>query len=116
MTEASCIYTIKTKYHKLSGKERMIADYILANPKESVHPSVEELSDIIGISQSTLVRFVKKIGYSGYQRFRIALATETIENSYRLFETPVHDQDDKGEVVFNSAMSAHELTKNRLSL
>jgi len=114
MIEASCTYIIKSKYKELSEKERMIADYILSNPRDSVHPSVEELADIIGISQSTMVRFVRKLGYSGYQRFRIALATETVDPAYRLYETPIGEDDDEVEVVFNSAISTLNISKRKL--
>ena len=111
MTETGCIYIIKSRYQTLSEKERIIADYILANPSGAVHPSIEELADHIGISESTLVRFVRKLGFPGYQRFRIALATETIGSTSRLYETPINEQDDEVEVVFNSAIATLQLSK-----
>ncbi len=114
MVEISCTYIIRSKYKDLSEKERLIANHILANPRDSVHPSVEELADIIGISQSTMVRFVRKLGYSGYQRFRIALATETVDPAYRLYETPINEGDDEVEVVFNSAISTLNISKRKL--
>ncbi|WP_020610737.1 MurR/RpiR family transcriptional regulator [Sediminispirochaeta bajacaliforniensis] len=114
MLEISCIYLIKSKYKEFSEKERLIADYILANPREAVHPSIEELAESVGISESTLVRFVKKLGYPGYQRFRIALATETVVPASRLFETQINENDDDVEVVFNSAISTLELSRNTL--
>jgi DNA-binding MurR/RpiR family transcriptional regulator len=114
MLEVSCIYLIKSKYKEFSEKERLIADHILANPREAVHPSIEELAESVGISESTLVRFVKKLGYPGYQRFRIALATETVVPASRLFETQINENDDDVEVVFNSAISTLELSRNTL--
>jgi RpiR family transcriptional regulator, carbohydrate utilization regulator len=111
MLDSGCIYTIKSKYKTLSEKERVIADYILADPANAVHPSIERLADRIGISESTLVRFVRKLGYPGFQRFRIALATETIGPAARMYETPISDQDDDVEVVFNSAIATLELSK-----
>lgn len=76
--ETSVIYAIKTAYNTLSNKERDIADYILENPLDSVSPSIDTLSNLIGISESTMVRFVRKLGFPGYQQFRICLARETI--------------------------------------
>ena len=111
MLDSGCIYTIKSKYKTLSEKERVIADYILTNPANAVHPSIEQLADHIGISESTLVRFVRKLGYPGFQRFRIALATETIGPAARMYETPISEQDDDVEVVFNSAIATLELSK-----
>lgn len=76
--ETSVIYAIKTAYNALSNKERIIADYILRNPLDSVSPSINTLSSMIGISESTMVRFVRKLGFPGYQQFRICLARETV--------------------------------------
>jgi len=114
MTDPGCLYSIKTKYKIMSDKEKKIADFILANPREAVHPSIEELAGQIGISESTLFRFVKKLGYSGYQRFRIALATEAVSPASRFFETTINENDDEVEIVFNSAISTLELSKATL--
>lgn len=114
MVESSCLYCIRTRYKDFSTKELMIADYILANPEGAVHPSIEELADLIGVSESTLVRFVKKIGYLGYQRFRIALAKETVSSAGRMFETPIDENDDDLEVVFNTAIATLSLTKRTI--
>lgn len=114
MVYANCLYTIKSKYKELSKKEQIIADYILANPSDSVHPSIEELSGIIGVSESTLVRFVRKLGYTSFQRFRIALATEIANHSSRIFETTLNTEEDSVEVVFNSAIATLELSKKVL--
>ncbi|AEV29250.1 transcriptional regulator [Sphaerochaeta pleomorpha str. Grapes] len=110
MTEVSAIYTIKNKYASLSAKERKIADFILEHPLDSVNPSIEELADSIGISESTMVRFAKKLGYSGYQRFRIALARETVPSNAQVFETEVNDSEDVIDTVFRNAQKTCEAT------
>ena len=115
MINVSCLYAIKSQYRNFSEKEKMIADYILEDPSRVVHPSIEELSETIGISETTLFRFVKKLGYQGYQRFRIALATETVTKDLRIFDAPLRNEDDEVEVVFNSAIATLEQTKNTLN-
>jgi RpiR family transcriptional regulator, carbohydrate utilization regulator len=96
----------------MSEKESRVADFILASPREAVHPSIEELALRIGVSESTLFRFVRKIGYEGYQQFRIALATETVEPNARFYEAPIASADGETalSVVFRTAISALELT------
>ena len=115
MINVSCLYAIKSQYRDFSEKEKLIADYILEDPSRVVHPSIEELSETIGISETTLFRFVKKLGYQGYQRFRIALATETVTKEHRIFDTPLNNDDDEVEVVFNSAIATLEQTKKTLN-
>jgi len=50
-----------------------------------------------------MVRFARKLGYSGYQRFRIALARETIPRNEQLFETEVTEGEDVVDMVFKNA-------------
>lgn len=113
-TDSGCIYVIKSMYPRLSAKERTIADYILSNPTQAVHPSIDQLAETIGISESTLVRFVRKLGYAGYQRFRIALATEAIGPASRIYETRIEEDSDEVEQVFTNAMNTLALTKGIL--
>lgn len=114
MTDVSCIYTIKKMYDTLSKTEKKIADFVLANPAKVVTPSIEELSETIGISESSMVRFARKVGYSGYQRFRIALARETIRPESQLFEAPINPEDDEVDIVFTTAVATLEMTRQKI--
>lgn len=104
--DISALFAIKDQYDNLSAKEKQIADFILEHPRDSVNPSIEELAERIGISESTMVRFARKLGYSGYQRFRIALARETIPSTSQLFEREVIDAADGFDAVFTSAITS----------
>jgi RpiR family transcriptional regulator, carbohydrate utilization regulator len=75
--ETSVIYAIKTNYSEMNGTEKKIADYIIKNPIAAVAPSIGKLSEEIGVSDATMFRFVKNLGFSGYPQFRICLARET---------------------------------------
>jgi RpiR family transcriptional regulator, carbohydrate utilization regulator len=116
MEGKSCLVEIHELRDSMSEKERSVADFILAAPREAVHPSIEELADRIGVSESTLFRFVRKLGFDGYQQFRIALATETVESSSRFYEARVDaaDGDTAVSVVFKTAIAALELTMRQL--
>ncbi len=109
----SCLFEIHARLGSLSEKERLVADWILASPSEAVRPSIEELAERIGVSESTLFRFVRKLGYEGYQAFRIALATETVDPRSRIYEAPVGG-DGAVQVVFKTAIAALELTMEKL--
>lgn len=116
MESKSCLFEIHNLRDSLSDKEKKIADFILAAPREAVHPSIEELAELVGVSESTLFRFVRKLGYSGYQQFRIALATETVEPKSRVFEAALEEPggDSAVSVAFKAAISALELTMKGL--
>ncbi|MFA5448624.1 MAG: MurR/RpiR family transcriptional regulator [Sphaerochaeta sp.] len=110
MHDVSALYVIRTKYEDLSNKEKQIANFILKHPTESVNPSIEELAERIGISESTMVRFAKKLGYEGFQRFRLALAREMVPPTRQLFESEIHEGEDVVDLVFKHTQTNLEET------
>lgn len=114
MPEQSLIYLIHSRIDSLSEKEKIVAEYILANPASAVHPSIEELASRIGVSVSTLMRFVMKLGFDGYQRFRIALATETVAPESRFYDASIADSEKTVETVFSFARKALDMTEKHL--
>ena len=57
----------------LTPKGRVLADYVLENPRKVVFMTTKELAWACAISESTVVRFVNQLGYSGYGEFLQAL-------------------------------------------
>ena len=57
----------------LTPKGRMLAEYIMKEPRSVVFMTVRELSKASGVSESSIVRFVGKLGYKGYSHFIQAL-------------------------------------------
>ncbi|TFG85179.1 MAG: MurR/RpiR family transcriptional regulator [Spirochaetales bacterium] len=112
MEEIGCLAIIRIRLDTYSTKERHVATYILENPRDAVDPSIEELAEKIGVSVSTLFRFVRKLGYEGYQQFRIALATQTLSPRDTWYESPEAGIDEKSAVavVFRTSIAALEAT------
>lgn len=110
--DSGCLASIRSRLDTWSAKERRVASFILDHPGDAVNPSIEELAEKIGVSESTLFRFVRKLGYGGYQGFRIALATETLAPRSTWYETPEATVDEKSAaaVVFRTSIAALEAT------
>lgn len=70
------ILSIKANYEKFSKSEKQIADFIIENPEKILPLYITELSNKCGVSEATIVRFSKKIGFEGYQQLKIAIAQE----------------------------------------
>lgn len=83
MAGPSIINMINSYYPELTKAEKKIADYILKNIKEVIYMSVTDFAETVGVGEATILRFCQKIGYKGYQEFKIMLAKEpsTIEGS-----------------------------------
>lgn len=61
---------INEKYQSFSKTFKAIADFITVNYSVVSFLSVQELSERIGVSTASIVRFCQEIGYSGYQAFQ----------------------------------------------
>lgn len=56
---------ILAKYPTLSPAQKRVADYIINNFERAVFMSVQELSASADVSDATVVRFAKELGFSG---------------------------------------------------
>lgn len=67
---------IQDRYTSLSRNQRKVADYISNDRMAASFDSITELSRKIGISEASLVRFAKQLGYKGYPSLRKELQAE----------------------------------------
>lgn len=64
---------IDEKYGKLSKGQKRLADYVRDSYDKAVFLTAAKLGDIVGVSESTVVRFATQLGYKGYPGFQKAL-------------------------------------------
>lgn len=72
-TTTDLITKINEKYGKMSKGQKLIANYIIDNYDKAVFLTAAKMAKMIGVSESTVVRFASSIGYSGYPEFQKAL-------------------------------------------
>ena len=74
---------INEKYDELTRMQQKIADYIRKNSSEVIRMSISDLAEATGNkSESSIVRFYRILGFSGYHDFKVALATEIAGKSF----------------------------------
>lgn len=108
----SCMMRIRSSYSTFSDKEKQIADYIIYNPYNIVHGTINQVADDIGIADSTVFRFCKRIGFKGFQAMKIALATEIQDPINDIHEEIKEDDSEKTvtEKVFRTNIKTLEDT------
>lgn len=74
MVETYLTKIIKQYYHTFSDTEKKVADYFLEIGNNAVAKTIANISDDIEVSQATIFKFVKKIGFNGFQDFKISIA------------------------------------------
>lgn len=74
--------TLIRPYQKsLNNTETIIAEHMIKLGSEVVNKTLANLADETGLSEATIFKFVKKIGFSGFQNFKISVAS-----NFRTFE------------------------------
>lgn len=64
---------IQLKRSTFTKNEAKACDRILEDLKLVQTCSIQELSEMIGVTKTTIMRFAQKIGYSGYSEFKYAV-------------------------------------------
>ncbi|MGM9941959.1 MAG: MurR/RpiR family transcriptional regulator [Bulleidia sp.] len=64
---------IQLKKNALTANERKACDAIMEDMVLVQHHSLEELSNAIGVTKTSILRFCQKLGYSGYSEFKYDL-------------------------------------------
>ncbi|MGX6992221.1 hypothetical protein CBF34_06670 [Vagococcus penaei] len=62
---------------KLSDLDKELLKYIIENKSSVTQFSISELSEKSYVSKSTIIRLMKKLGFSGYSEFKFLLNQET---------------------------------------
>lgn len=75
---ASAMYIIRIRqvYPDLSGKFKVIADYILNNPGKVVRDKVKDISADCECDDAMIIRFCQKIGYKGFSDLKASIASD----------------------------------------
>ncbi|OGN89126.1 MAG: hypothetical protein A2Y88_01195 [Chloroflexi bacterium RBG_13_48_10] len=64
---------ISERYNQLTKSEKRIANYLRKNQEESAFLAAGEIADRLGLSEATLVRFARSLGFSSYPAMRTVL-------------------------------------------
>lgn len=75
--DTPCLKRIEYYYDMLSKVSKKVADYILSNPEAAIYMTVLQLAETCGVSEASVVRFCKSIGYTGFKEMKISLASES---------------------------------------
>lgn len=70
----SILALLDAKIETYTQGEREIAQFVLADPERAVQMSSASLAEETGRSQSSVVKFCQKLGYRGYQDFKLAVS------------------------------------------
>ena len=72
--------TISNEYYALTAAEKKTADYIMSHRGATQFMSISELAEASGVAEATVSRFCRRLGYKGYNAFKLAVANSTAQS------------------------------------
>ncbi len=81
MEPADILTYLKENKGSLSKRQKIISDYLSENYDKAAYMTAAALSETVGVSESTVVRFAAEIGFSGYQEMQRCLRQITMTQS-----------------------------------
>lgn len=90
---------IRSKYNTLSASQKSVADYVLENPEKVMVGTLSEVASDIGVSETTVIRFLHKLGFDSYQVFRVNIAQEISPDPTLDIYEEVTESDSPADVI-----------------
>jgi DNA-binding MurR/RpiR family transcriptional regulator len=116
--QAGALIRLRGLYPSLKAALRKVADLVLAKPEVAIYASVNEVAAAARVSEATVMRLCRILGFRGFQDFKIALARELVSPLQRLHEE-VSEGDDPATIVrkvFQANISALQDTLEVLDM
>ena len=88
---------IRNSYHTFSKGQKKLANAILNDYDKVAYMTAARLAKLVSVSESTVVRFAKELGFEGYAKFQYAVQelvrTKLTPNQRRMFGCYLYDFD-----------------------
>lgn len=116
-TQTTCLPLLRSSYQHLTKSEQKIADYIMSSPASVMHMTISELAETCTSAEATVFRFCHKLGFSGFQALKQALAgdlfspIESVNQEFDAEDTPA----DVTQKVFQNIIDALQETSRMLN-
>ena len=72
---------VQDRYANLRPSEQIVADYLRNNADKRMNHSITELAQILGVSEATISRFSRALGYSGFSDLKLSMAEGAVRRS-----------------------------------
>lgn len=91
--------TISSQLEKLSAAERKVGEFTLSQPKWFVHAAVSEIAERAAVSQPTVIRFCRSLGYKGLPEFKLALSASMSQSGLPYVHEELNTDDQMGSIM-----------------
>lgn len=86
------LFSKRVSQKSLTKSQSQIAEYLLKNKKRVMGMSARELAKEIGVSDATVIRFARELGYEGYGELQAAIDQEIKASNEKIGRHSLHDR------------------------
>ncbi|GLS28236.1 SIS domain-containing protein [Marinibactrum halimedae] len=108
MKQAAVTQVIIHAQDRLRKSERKVADFVLNEPNAVVQMRIVDLANAADVSEPTVVRFCRAVGYNGFQDFKLNLVQQ-LASAPSFGQVPVTNEDTVSDYIvkmFDSTVDA----------
>ena len=108
MDASSLLRRIQAQLGTLRKSERKVADFILQDPSAMLTLRIADLAEAARVSEPTVIRFCRALGFDGFQSFKLQLA-QYLGSSGNYVQFSVSDSDSVADVnrkVFDATIGS----------
>lgn len=114
---SALLLRIQSLLPSMSNAEQKVASYIMSNPNDVISLSVAGLAEASGVSDATVIRACKALGFASYPNFKVSLAMDIVTPIQTIHEE-IKPGDGTAEIiqkVFNGNMYTLECTLSAIN-
>lgn len=75
---------VRSVLSKLSSAESRVAEYVLAEPETVLGGNIQSIAQASGVSEATVIRFLRRAGFSGLKGFKASMTQANVLERGRL--------------------------------
>lgn len=93
-TSSELLERIQERYGDLRKSERLVANYLRDHSGKRLELSITEFAEALGVSEATISRFTRAMGYRGYADMKLAVAAESsVEERFANIPVEIRESD-----------------------
>lgn len=83
-TSPQILQLLRQQRDTLRKSEQKVAEYVLKHPDDVIHMRIVDLATESQVSEPTIVRFCRGIGFDSFQSFKLVLAQQLVRREVRV--------------------------------
>ncbi|MDR1949864.1 MAG: MurR/RpiR family transcriptional regulator [Spirochaetaceae bacterium] len=93
------------RVNALSASEKRVMEFVSTHQGDVINMSMIEIARAVGVSDATVLRFVRSVGFDGFNSFKISVAAELMHPKDAIFESV--KPDDTYEVIVQKVIGSN---------